>query len=330
MKIRQINIKGLYDSVNFSWKLQPKVNILSGINGSFKTTLLKVLSRLCNAQLLGDVCKVAQAEVAMSEDVVIRYKSFDDSLLKLKKTSAHDDMLHRIAMDMKTDIEGVDDATLAERRLAADIIGVSKDGKDIKLSDFKKLAKVDLISTFDVKGLSANPKGKSLLDRMLDDLERDYAYYQSDLSNAIVEKIKSGNQISQEEANQIYKYRNLFLGIVQKAFSQTDKAIVDNKSRIAFQLKDGTLIHSDSLSSGEKQFLIIMMTVLLEKGEEFILMMDEPEISMHYEWQSKLIENILKLNPNCQIILSTHSPALIMDGWEQSVMNMDKIKSYNG
>ena len=122
MKIRQINIKGLYDDVNFNWKLQPKVNILSGINGSFKTTLLKVLSRLCNAQLLGDVCKVAQAEVVMSEDVVIRYKSFDDSLLKLKKTSAHDDMLHRIAMDMKTDIEGVDDATLAERRLAADII----------------------------------------------------------------------------------------------------------------------------------------------------------------------------------------------------------------
>ena len=329
MKIKQIIINGLYNDVNFTWQLLPKVNILSGINGSFKTTLLKVFNRLCNAQLLGDVCQVAQAEVSLTEDVKIRYKSFNDSLLKLKNTSV-DDMLHRIAMDMKTDIEGVDDTTLAERRLAADIIEVSKKGKDFKLADFRKAVNVDFISTFDVKWLSDKTKGKSLLDSILDDLERDYAYYQSDLSNAIVDKIKSGNQISQIEAGQIYKYRNIFLDIVQKAFSQTGKTILDNKSRIEFQLRDGTLIHSDALSSGEKQFLIIMLTVLLEKGEEYILMMDEPEISMHYEWQSKLIENILKLNPNCQIILSTHSPALIMDGWEQSVTNIDKIKSYNG
>lgn len=329
MKIKKIIIEGLYNDVNFSWELLPKVNIISGINGSFKTTLLKVFNHLCNAQLLGDVCQVAQAEVSMTEDVKIRYKSFNDSLLKLKNTSV-DDMLHRIAMDMKTDIEGVDDATLAERRLAADIIEVRKKGDDFKLADFKKSVKVDFVSTFDVKWLSDKTKGKSLLDSLLDDLERDYAYYQSDLSNAIVDKIKKGNQISQKEAGQIYKYRNIFLEIVQKAFSQTGKTIVDNKSRIEFQLRDGTLIHSDALSSGEKQFLIIMLTVLLEKGEEYILMMDEPEISMHYEWQSKLIENILKLNPNCQIILSTHSPALIMDGWEQSVTNIDKIKSYNG
>ena len=328
MKIKQIIIKGLYNDVNFSWQLLPKVNILSGINGSFKTTLLKVFNHLCNAQLLGDFFQVAQAEVSMTEDVSIRYKSFNDSLLKLKNTSV-DDMLHRIAMDMKTDMEGVDDTTLAERRLAADIIEVSKKGEDFKLADFKKAVKVDFISTFDVKWLSDKTKGKSLLDSILDDLERDYAYYQSDLSNAIVDKIKNGNQISQKEAGQIYKYRNIFLEIVQKAFSQTDKTIVDNKSRIEFQLRDGTLIHSDALSSGEKQFLIIMLTVLLQKGEEYILMMDEPEISMHYEWQSKLIENILKLNPNCQIILSTHSPALIMDGWDQSVTNIDKIKSYN-
>ncbi len=329
MKIKEITIKGLHNEVDFSWKLQPKVNILSGINGSFKTTLLKVMHNLCKANLLGRVCIVEQAEVIMADGMAIRYKSFDDSLLKLKMVSVKDDMLHRIAMDMKTDIEGVDDAILAERRLAADIIEVTKKGEDIKINDFKKSAKVDFISTFDVKD-SLNTKGKSLLDAILDDLERDYAYYLSDLSNAIVDRIKSDSQISKSEASQIYHYRNIFLEIVQKAFSQTGKEMIDNKSRIEFKLTDGTLIHSDSLSSGEKQFLIIMLTVLLEKGQEYTLLMDEPEISMHYEWQSKLIDNILKLNPNCQVVLSTHSPALIMDGWEQSVVNIDKIKSYNG
>ena len=70
-----------------------------------------------------------------------------------------------------------------------------------------------------------------------------------------------------------------------------------------------------------------MLTVLLEKNEEYILLMDEPEISMHFEWQRKLISNIISLNPNCQIILTSHSPAIIMDGWEQFVLSMDDIRT---
>ena len=66
---------------------------------------------------------------------------------------------------------------------------------------------------------------------------------------------------------------------------------------------------------------------LLEKNEEYILLMDEPEISMHFEWQRKLISNIISLNPNCQIILTSHSPAIIMDGWEQFVLSMDDIRT---
>ena len=54
--------------------------------------------------------------------------------------------------------------------------------------------------------------------------------------------------------------------------------------------------------------------------------MDEPEISMHFGWQRNLLLNIQRLNPNSQIILVTHSPALIMDGWEQLVTNMNEIR----
>lgn len=53
--------------------------------------------------------------------------------------------------------------------------------------------------------------------------------------------------------------------------------------------------------------------------------MDEPEISLHIEWQQQLIGLIRKLNPNAQIILSTHSPALIMDGWMDVVTEVNEI-----
>ena len=54
--------------------------------------------------------------------------------------------------------------------------------------------------------------------------------------------------------------------------------------------------------------------------------MDEPEVSLHIDWQQQLIELITTLNPNAQIILTTHSPALIMNGWMDSVTEVNEIE----
>ncbi|MBO7645912.1 MAG: ATP-binding protein, partial [Prevotella sp.] len=79
------------------------------------------------------------------------------------------------------------------------------------------------------------------------------------------------------------------------------------------------------LSSGEKQMLTILLAVYLENNEHYVLFMDEPEVSLHVEWQKDLISIILLLNPNVQIILSTHSPAIIMDGWLDKVTEVSEI-----
>ena len=71
--------------------------------------------------------------------------------------------------------------------------------------------------------------------------------------------------------------------------------------------------------------LVILLTALVENQEHYALLMDEPEISLHIEWQQKLISLIRKINPNAQIILSTHSPALIMDGWMGNVTEVNEI-----
>jgi predicted ATPase len=83
------------------------------------------------------------------------------------------------------------------------------------------------------------------------------------------------------------------------------------------------------LSSGEKQMLTILLAVYLENEEHYVLFMDEPEVSLHVEWQKKLISIIRQLNPNVQIILSTHSPAMIMDGWMDKVTEVSEITIHN-
>ncbi|MBQ2519229.1 MAG: ATP-binding protein, partial [Bacteroidaceae bacterium] len=58
-----------------------------------------------------------------------------------------------------------------------------------------------------------------------------------------------------------------------------------------------------------------------------VLFMDEPEVSLHVEWQQRLIGLVRDLNPNAQIILTTHSPAVIMDGWADCVTDVEDIVS---
>ena len=79
------------------------------------------------------------------------------------------------------------------------------------------------------------------------------------------------------------------------------------------------------LSSGEKQMLAILLTVLVEDNQNYVLFMDEPEVSLHVDWQQQLIDLLLELNPNVQIILTTHSPAVIMNGWVDHVTEVSDI-----
>jgi predicted ATP-dependent endonuclease of OLD family len=71
--------------------------------------------------------------------------------------------------------------------------------------------------------------------------------------------------------------------------------------------------------------LAILLTVLVEDQQNCILFMDEPEVSLHIEWQKRLIDLILELNPNVQIILTTHSLAVIMNGWVDNVTEVSDI-----
>jgi predicted ATP-dependent endonuclease of OLD family len=71
--------------------------------------------------------------------------------------------------------------------------------------------------------------------------------------------------------------------------------------------------------------LAILLTVLVEDNQPTVLFMDEPEVSLHIEWQKRLIDLLLELNPNVQIILTTHSPAVVMNGWVDAVTEVSDI-----
>ena len=87
------------------------------------------------------------------------------------------------------------------------------------------------------------------------------------------------------------------------------------------------LINIASLSSGEKQLFILLIEALLQNKSPQLFIADEPELSLHIDWQRKILKSLLELNPKAQIIVATHSPE-IASKFPNNIINMSKITEY--
>ena len=162
---------------------------------------------------------------------------------------------------------------------------------------------------------------RSALDFQIYHLQRKYLDYQVNIGNRIIAELQKGNM---DAAQHLSMQKKRFQDIVDDLFSETGKKIVRTENEIRFSQIGETLVPYQ-LSSGEKQMLAILLTVLVEDNQPYVLFMDEPEVSLHIEWQKRLIDLCVELNPNVQIILTTHSPAVIMNGWIDAVTEVNDI-----
>ena len=163
---------------------------------------------------------------------------------------------------------------------------------------------------------------RSALDFQIYHLQRKYLDYQVNIGNRIISALQQGHT---EEAQLLSESKKRFQDMVDDLFEETGKKIVRTENEIRFSQIGETLVPYQ-LSSGEKQMLAILLTVLVEDQQPYVLFMDEPEVSLHIEWQKRLIDLIVELNPNVQIILTTHSPAVIMNGWLDKVTEVSDIE----
>lgn len=130
-----------------------------------------------------------------------------------------------------------------------------------------------------------------------------------------------------ERAQEIQNHIKELFSVVDEMFMETGKKIEishDSRSLLLFR-KGDKVLHVEDLSSGEKQLLLLLVTVFLMDKQKAILFMDEPEVSLHISWQQVLIDNLKRLNPNCQIVLATHSPSIISLGWGDKVVQTEDL-----
>jgi predicted ATP-binding protein involved in virulence len=102
-----------------------------------------------------------------------------------------------------------------------------------------------------------------------------------------------------------------FLGIINRRF-QFKKLSLDKERGFVLTDFRGLLLEPDDLSSGEQHELVLIYELLFKTKADSLLLIDEPEISLHIAWQKHVLpdlKQIISLAP-MDVILATHSPQL--------------------
>lgn len=77
----------------------------------------------------------------------------------------------------------------------------------------------------------------------------------------------------------------------------------------------------EQLSSGEQHELVLFHHLLFEVRRDSLVLIDEPEISLHVAWQTSFLSDLDKINRllGVHFLLATHSPSIISDRWDLTV-----------
>lgn len=122
----------------------------------------------------------------------------------------------------------------------------------------------------------------------------------------------------------LYEKIALFKKIINSHLSKNKRLETHNRKGILIRnLNNKKEIAIESLSSGEKHLIVLFFEFIFETAPNTLILIDEPEISLHIDWQIKFIKNLIKLKKsniedlkNIRFILSTHSPQIVHDRWD--------------
>lgn len=128
-----------------------------------------------------------------------------------------------------------------------------------------------------------------------------------------IDRLFSKVESYQSEKNRIYARLSRFEMLVNKFLNETGKRVqINNKGRLTIRFS-GEERDLSVLSSGERQIVIMLAHLVLNKRlrGDGVFIVDEPELSLHISWQDMFVDAIQEASPNLQIILATHSPSII-------------------
>lgn len=167
----------------------------------------------------------------------------------------------------------------------------------------EKFTKLKKYSIYDVQGLEVS---KNVFDNQLaialkiylDDFEDKYRVF-----DEFIEEL------------------DLFTDIINNRLRFKEIRISREEGIVLYKKNTEEKLRLNQLSSGEKQEIILFYELIFESEKNTHLLIDEPEISLHIEWQLNFLNDLLKIvnKKQFKVTVATHSPQIISNHWDIQV-----------
>lgn len=126
-----------------------------------------------------------------------------------------------------------------------------------------------------------------------------------------INKVLAELETQKKYIEKFYEPIRKFINILNVFLNDSRKRVSINAVGILRIDATNNEIGWGNLSSGERQLLILFANASFARVNGGVLIIDEPEVSLHLRWQEMLVEKLLETNNNNQIILATHSPEIV-------------------
>ena len=302
MKIEKVhikNIKGIKD-LELSFKKDNKildVIVLAGVNGSGKTTILESIKDFFNNTNI-NYDEPEKSNVNLD----IFFEDFEKNNIEEAEKKCKDKYEHKLQdffralksyeYSRKNNNEYYDNLIAKRFENPPKIIYVPAENKFEEIQTYsttlsKKYEFINIINSNVIKDI---PSYIATRRNYLATIEEDLTM--KEITNKVVNEI-----------NGIFDI--LELDVKLKGFSK------DEKTMPIFENSAGEEFNINDLSSGEKQLFLRTLSIKMLEPKNSIILIDEPELSLHPKWQQRIIEVYKKIGENNQIIIATHSPHIL-------------------
>jgi predicted ATP-binding protein involved in virulence len=138
-----------------------------------------------------------------------------------------------------------------------------------------------------------------------------------------IQKLINLIEENNEKVKKNFELIDKFIDTMNYFLQDTGKSIeIDSIGTLKIKKPNGDKANIEALSSGERQ-LIVMFSHLIFKNESNpsgVFIIDEPELSLHIDWQKDFIKYAIEANPNTQLILATHSPDIFIGNEKKTIL----------
>ncbi len=209
-----------------------------------------------------------------------------------------------------------------------------------KLADYASLSQ-ELDSTFPTRLVKSNLKNIRVRKNLGNDLERLEQKRFQLISAGILEK---GDGIDFDESaidesnvnvlsvyvddvekklgvfDELKEKVDLLVNIINSRFLHKHLSISKDEGFV-FTSTGGKRIPPKSLSSGEQHELVLFYKLLFKLGPKALVLIDEPELSLHVVWQQLFLNDLEEITKlvGFDVLIATHSPQIINDRWDLTV-----------